>query len=287
MTFPRPRVVLSECLELSACRYNGQRIPADIVNQLAPFVDLVPICPEVRIGLGIPRDPIRLVALESGRTGLAQPSTGRDLSALMDEWSAAWLDSAGELDGFLMKSRSPSCGPDGVKVYAGADESRAPVREEPGRFAAAIRERFPDYPVEDEGRLADLRVRERFLTRIFAFADFRAARGRGSVADLAAFHARYKLLLLVHSEPSMRALGRLVAGASGLPAGEAWTNYGPLFREALARLPGRRTHLNVLQHAAGYVTDSPSPEDYLAGQAYFRPFPSELMDPRDSGRGRG
>ncbi|HSM35118.1 MAG TPA: DUF523 and DUF1722 domain-containing protein [Longimicrobiales bacterium] len=320
-TFPRPRLVLSECLELSACRYNGQRIPADIVNQLAPHVDLVPVCPEVRIGLGVPRDPIRLVALEAGRTGLAQPSTGRDLSALMDDWSAEWLAGVGDVDGFLLKSRSPSCGPDDVKVYAGVEEGHASLRKEPGRFAAAVRERFPAYPMEDEGRLTNLRIREQFLTRIFALAAFRAARERGRVADLVAFHASHKFVLLVNSEPSMRELGRLVAGAADLPPEEAWHLYGEGFRAALDGLPARRTHLNVLQHAAGYVTESLSADerahfggmlevygqgklplsapvsllqswiarfqvDYLANQAYFRPFPPELMDLRDSGRGR-
>ncbi len=318
---PRPRVVLSECLELSACRYNGQRIPADIVNQLAPFVDLLPVCPEVRIGLGIPRDPIRLVALEHGRTGLAQPTTGRDLSALMDDWAVAWLAAVGEVDGFLLKSRSPSCGPDDVKVYAGIDESQAPLRKEPGRFAVAVRERFPAYPLEDEGRLTNQRIREHFLTRIFALAAFRAARDRGRVSDLVEFHARYKFVLLVNSEPALRELGRLVARAADLPPDEAWKRYGDGFREALDGLPARRTHLNVLQHAVGYVADSLTPAerghfrelldaygegrlplsapvallqswiarfdvDYLGSQAYFRPFPRELMDLRDSGRAR-
>jgi uncharacterized protein YbgA (DUF1722 family)/uncharacterized protein YbbK (DUF523 family) len=319
--FARPRVVLSECLELSACRYNGQRIPADIVNQLAPHVDLVPVCPEVRIGLGVPRDPIRLVALEGDRTGLAQPSTGRDLSVLMDDWAAEWLDGVGEVDGFLLKSRSPSCGPDDVKVYAGIEDGQAPIRKEPGRFAAAVRERFPAFPIEDEGRLTNFRIREHFLTSIFALAAFRAARTRGRVADLVDFHARHKFVLLVNSEPTMRELGRLVANAADFPADEIWARYEQGFREALDGLPARRTHLNILQHGAGYVSDSLSPDErrhfgdvleaygegrlplgapvsilqswivrfeveYLANQAYFRPFPRELMDLRDSGRGR-
>ena len=320
--FPRPRVVLSECLELSACRYNGQRVPADIVNQLAPFVDLVPICPEVRIGLGIPRDPIRMYALSEDRTGLTQPSTGRDLSDLMDTWAHGWLDGLGDdIDGFLLKSRSPSCGPDDVKVYAGAEEGQAPLRKEPGRFAAAVRERYPAFPIEDEGRLTNQRIREHFLTRIFALASLRAARARGRVADLVDFHARHKFVLLVNSEPTMRELGRLVAGAARGSLEEDWLAYSVGFREALDGLPARRTHLNVLQHAAGYVSDEISADErshfgdlleaygegrlplsapvvllqswiarfdvqYLANQAYFRPFPRELMDLRDSGRGR-
>ncbi|MEJ2504398.1 MAG: DUF523 domain-containing protein, partial [Gemmatimonadota bacterium] len=107
----RPRLVLSRCLELEACRYNAQLIRSSVVRLLEPFVEFVPVCPEVEVGLGVPRDPIRLV--EGGGGGglrLVQPSTGRDLTQAMHSFAHAYADATNGVDGLLLKSRSPSCG---------------------------------------------------------------------------------------------------------------------------------------------------------------------------------
>lgn len=107
---PRPRLVLSRCLELDACRYNAVSIRAPLVPALDPWLELVPVCPEVEVGLGVPRDPIRLVREGSG-TRLLQPSTGRDLTQEMAAFSDRFLGGLDYVDGFLLKARSPSCGP--------------------------------------------------------------------------------------------------------------------------------------------------------------------------------
>ncbi len=314
----RPRLVVSRCLDLDACRYNGVAIRAPLVGRLAAHVELVPVCPEVEVGLGVPRDPIRLVrGRDGGGVRLVQPSTGRDLTGAMDAFAAGFVERVGEVDGFLLKSRSPSCGIDDVKVY-GEGAGAAPVGKDHGRFAAAVLEAFPDHPVEHEGRLTNLALRDHWLTALFAVAALREAHARGGMGELVAFHARHKLLLMASSPAEQTALGRIVAGGDGRSAASTWDAYAAAFRRALVRPPRPGTHVNVLQHAAGYFKDRLEPaekavfltllEDYRGGrvprlaplavlrswvarfhepwleaQAYLAPYPRPLMDLRDSG----
>lgn len=133
--FPEPVLVISQCLEFEPCRYDGAMIRSDFVKALAPHVRYRPVCPEVEVGLGIPRDPIRLVA-SGDRNRLVQPRTGRDLTDDMEAFADRFLGRLDGVDGFILKSKSPSCGPDMVKVFDGT-ESPAVVRRGAGLFAAA------------------------------------------------------------------------------------------------------------------------------------------------------
>ncbi len=247
--WPRPRLVVSACLELEACRYNGQSIRARIVPRLEPYVELVRVCPEVGIGLGVPRPPVRLVSA-GDLPRLVQPATGRDVTGDMASFAASWLGGVGEVDGFLLKSRSPSCGPRDVKVYS---EGGIPRNEKvPGMFAAAVAERFPLAALEDEGRLTNYRLRHLFLTRLFLGARFRSL--PATAGALVSFHASNKLLLLAHSEPWLRELGRLVASVSRLGPEEVKRRYAEGFARALSRPAGPGPLVNALQHAAGHFS---------------------------------
>jgi len=115
LSYPRPRIGISRCIELDHCRYNGDSIGSEFVRRLQDHVDLVPVCPEVGIGLGVPRDPIRIVVRGGGRH-LVQPSTGRDVTASMISFTDGFLDQLGEVEGFILKSRSPSCGAYDVRI---------------------------------------------------------------------------------------------------------------------------------------------------------------------------
>jgi uncharacterized protein YbbK (DUF523 family) len=149
----------------------------EFVRGLKARVDFLPVCPEMEIGLGCPRDAIRVVSAGGGLR-LVQPTTGRDLTDLMCTFTASFLDAMGTVDGFLLKSRSPSCGIKDVKVFATADADE-PQGLGIGFFAAAVLERFPDAAVEDEDGLQDPSLREHFLTRIFTMAEFRSGRRGG------------------------------------------------------------------------------------------------------------
>jgi uncharacterized protein YbbK (DUF523 family) len=167
----RPIVVISRCIDFDSCRYNGQVIRASLREELEPFVELRPICPELEIGLAVPRDPVKLVGRDDG-PHMLQPSTGRDLTAAMDAFSGRFLDSLHDVDGFILKSRSPSCAIRDGKVFR-SDAEGAEHDSGPGLFAARVLERFPHASVEDEARLGDERLRRRFLTRVFTLARLR------------------------------------------------------------------------------------------------------------------
>jgi uncharacterized protein YbbK (DUF523 family) len=167
MSFPQPVVAVSQCLGFAAVRNNGAIVEAEWVQRLAQFVRIIELCPEVGIGLGVPRDPIRLQRNGPG-VSLVQPATARDLTTAMHHYSLATLDSLDCVDGFILKSRSPSCGIRGVSIFA--DAGAEIVDTGAGMFAAAVLERFPHLPVEDELTLRDPDTRANFLTRIFARA---------------------------------------------------------------------------------------------------------------------
>jgi uncharacterized protein YbbK (DUF523 family) len=176
-TFVKPVVVISKCLEFAPCRYDGSMVSDEFVRGLKARVDFLPVCPEMEIGLGCPRDAIRVVSV-GGELRLMQPTTGRDVTPEMRAFAAAFLGGLGTVDGFLLKSRSPSCGARDVKVFATADADE-PCGSGIGFFAAAVLERFPDAAVEDESRLQNPSLCEHFLTRIFTMAEFRSGRRGG------------------------------------------------------------------------------------------------------------
>ncbi len=273
--FPRPVLVVSECLEFEPCRYNGATIRFGLIRVLEPFVEYRRVCPEVGIGLGVPRDPIRIVAAGGGRR-LVQPATGRDLTGAMEGFAAGFVGRVGEVDGFILKSRSPSCGRDGVRVMAGPESGRV-VGRGAGLFAAAVAERFGDLAIEDERRLRDDRIREHFLTRLFAFARLRQVVAGGTMAELVGFHASHKFLLLACDERRLRDLGRIAGkadpGSRGALAGRAGGNggagkgcanaedfaaiaarYRTVFHQALRDPPGRGPLVNACQHIFGFLS---------------------------------
>jgi uncharacterized protein YbbK (DUF523 family) len=276
--FARPRVVLSRCLELDKVRYDGEKIAYGFVLELEPYVDLLPICPEVEIGLGVPRDPIRVIEGERGFR-LVQPSTGRDLTSEMGTFAEGFLGGVTSVDGFLLKNRSPSCGIGDVKRYR-PDGEPSSSGEGAGLFGKAVLDRFGRLAVEDEGRLKDLRIREHFLTKLFALAALREIEQAGSLRGLIDFHARYKFVLMAYSQKGLRGLSRLVAERSQKPFGELVAEYRTEFGAVLRQPPGSASVINVLDHAAG------SSRKHLGrrGPAMF--FPEALVSVSDSGKGR-
>ncbi|UCG41850.1 MAG: DUF1722 domain-containing protein [candidate division WOR-3 bacterium] len=320
MDFPEPRVVFSRCLGFEACRYNGQIIASEAVDHLRKFFDCVTPCPEADIGLGIPRDPIRIVRTAEGLR-LVQPSTGRDVSDDMQGFARDFLDQLGPVDGFVLKSRSPSCGLTDVKLFGEASKGSALPGKIPGFFGGAVLERFPQAAIEDEGRLTNFSIREHFLTRVYTSARFRRLEERSSMAGLVQFQAENKLLFMAYNQTRMRELGRIVANQERLSVGEVFGRYAETLPLVFAKQPRFNSAINVLQHGAGFFKDeisarekgflADSLESYRAGrvplsvpqsiirawvarfdvpyleqQTFFRPYPEELQFISDSGKGR-
>jgi uncharacterized protein YbgA (DUF1722 family)/uncharacterized protein YbbK (DUF523 family) len=322
-SFPKPRIVISKCIGFDPCRYNGEIIQDKFVDRLQPHVEFICVCPEVEIGLGTPRAPIRVVAAGSSFK-LIQPSSGLDVSEKMRSFTSGFLGNLDDVDGFILKNRSPSCGFTDVKFYRGPEKGSA-IGRTAGFFGGAVLERFGDRAVEDEGRLKNMTIREHFLARIFAFARFRALQPTSPVQtpmrSLVRFHSENKLLLMSYSQTNLRELGRIVANAGGKSMKDVLDLYGSYFRKALFKLPRHASPVNVLTHALGYFKDELSAREkhhfleitedyrqgrtplssalsilrswvirfeseYLRDQTFFNPFPEALMALDDSGKGR-
>jgi uncharacterized protein YbgA (DUF1722 family)/uncharacterized protein YbbK (DUF523 family) len=248
-----PVVVLSKCLEQEACRYNAQVVRDDFVRELEPFVEYVTVCPEVEIGLGVPRDPIRLVRI-GGSTRLVQPTTGRDLTDAMDTFAESFLSDLRPVDGFILKNRSPSCGIKDVKLHS-EHAKTAPHGKGPGQFAEHVLRLYGDLAVEDEGRLRNPRLRHHFLTRLYAHAGLREVERAPSMRGLIAYHSTNKLLFMAHNQAGTRALGKVVANAGKADVRSVVRSYRDGLGRVLVRPAKAGSWVNVAQHAFGYVSD--------------------------------
>jgi uncharacterized protein YbgA (DUF1722 family)/uncharacterized protein YbbK (DUF523 family) len=252
----KPRVVISRCIEFDHCRYNGDMIGNDLVRRLkeSGTIDFIPVCMESEIGLGVPRDPVRIVQMKEGVKRLVQPTTGRDVTELAVDFSEGFMASLRGVDGFILKSRSPSCGIRDAKVYPKAEKAAALTREA-GIFGAAVKAHFPYLAIEDENRLRHVKLAEHFLTRVFSFASWRGMVAEGGMKDIVDWHTENKLLLMMYSQKEMRALGNLVANKGGLSLDALKAEYGEGLHRAMAEPPRCTSPVNVLHHCLGYVSD--------------------------------
>lgn len=249
----RPRVIVSRCLELAECRYDGGGVASSVVRALRHHVDLVPVCPEVRIGLGVPRAPIQIEEA-AGEQRLVQPSTGRDLTASMTRFAQAFADQTTDVDGVLLKSRSPSCGIGDVKIIVDGSPT---AQDGIGMFSRVMAARFPHVAMEDEARLQDAGVLRPWLTRIWASARLRNAAEDGPEA-LTAFHGRYAPVRRVWPADIRGELDRLVAAAAASSgSGDSSELYRATFSKALV--------------------ERELPEHLGSGSPGFEAFPADLL----------
>ena len=243
---------ISSCLLGERVRWNGtHKLDRFLTDTLGKFVEYVPVCPEVECGFGIPREPFRLVGdLNSPR--LVTSRTKQDYTGHMTQWArkrVAELENE-NLNGFIFKSKSPSSGMEAVKVY---NKKGIPVKKGVGIFARVFMEHFPLLPVEDEGRIHDLKLRENFIERIFTFKRWREALAeKKSRGNLVSFHTRHKMLILSHSPQHHRVMGRLVARAKDIPLKALYKQYQKLLMEALRLKSTPKKNANVLTQILGY-----------------------------------
>lgn len=312
MTFPVIRVGISSCLLGNDVRYDGgHKRDRYLTDTLGQFFEWVPVCPEVELGLGTPRETLRLVGSPQDPR-LVFAKTQEDITERMRGWSEVRLAKLERLDlcGYILKSDSPSCGMERVRVYGG---NGMPNKTGTGIFARALMERHPLLPVEEEGRLHDLGLRENFVERVFCYGRWRRLVTDGLTrGKLVAFHAAHKLLLMAHSPTHLTELGRVVAAAKESGRAELERTYGERFMATLKVKATTRKHVNVLQHILGYfkrdldASDKAEalailgdyarglvplivpltlvkhhlrrrPVPYLADQVYLNPHPRELM----------
>jgi len=317
---PPLRIGVSACLLGHKVRYDGQHKRDNFVAAtLDQHVEFVPVCPEVEVGMPIPRPTLRLVR-DSNKKVTDAPKLisehGVDWTARMNRFAGRRVRALQkqQLSGYVLKSKSPSCGLERVRLYPPAEVGhQMPDKKGVGLFAAVLRTLWPNLPVEEEGRLNDPRFRENFIERVFAFHRLQALwRGRWTLGKLVAFHTAHKLALLAHEPAAYKELGRLVAAAKSVPRAELKARYEERFMAGMKKIatPGRNS--NVLMHMYGYLRkelDERSKHEllgyiedyrkgllplvvpitllrhhvrhfgveYLLGQTYLDPHPKELM----------
>lgn len=296
----------------------GHKRDAYLVEVFGPQVTWVPVCPEVESGLPVPRPTLRLERSPEGGVEvngilvrLIMPRSGGDWTDEMAGYAAQRVKAlaAADLDGFILKRDSPSCGLDRVKVYGGGG---AGERKGRGVFTEALVRVLPHLPMEEEGRLTDPKLRENFIERVFAHARLRAMfSARWTIGSLVRFHTVHKLTLLAHQPTAYQSLGRLVARAKGMPRADLREAYTAQFMAALSVVATPARHVNVMEHMLGYLRDQVDQDardemrrlvhdyrrgvvplivpltllhhyarrhkvEYLLGQTYLEPHPREL-----------
>ncbi len=254
------RVGISACLMGEEVRFDGgHKHDSYVTGTLGRYFEFVPFCPEVAVGLGTPRPPIRLVHHEGGvrARGVKDPTI--DPTEDLIAYGRSVAEQAAGFAGFILKRASPSCGMERVKVYR---ENGHPTHDGSGLFAAALMAELPLLPVEEEGRLGDPVLRENFIERVFLFNRWQRVVAEGLTPKaLVRFHTAHKLMLMAHSQEAYRELGRLVAAAGSRPLDELADQYISSLMVAFRKKVSRGQHLNVLLHLMGYLKDHLDPGD--------------------------
>jgi uncharacterized protein YbgA (DUF1722 family)/uncharacterized protein YbbK (DUF523 family) len=252
------RIGVSSCLLGEQVRFDGGHKRSDfLTDTLGRFVEFVPVCPEMEIGLGTPRESIRLVrdGDDADAIRLVGNKTGLDHTDKMKAYADRRTSELGreELSGYVLKKDSPSCGMERVRVYAASGMA---TRDGAGLFASALMFRYPSLPVEEEGRLNDPHLRENFVERVFAYRRLRSFfSSRWSLGGLVQFHTVHKLVLMAHSPKAYSELGRFVADAKHLARDRVRNEYELMFMDALKKLATAARHTNVLHHMLGYLRE--------------------------------
>jgi uncharacterized protein YbgA (DUF1722 family)/uncharacterized protein YbbK (DUF523 family) len=305
----RPLIAVSSCLLGEAVRYDGgHKRDSWITGPLSRHLDYRPICPEVAIGLGVPRPPIHLTGAPQRPRAVGVQDPSLDVTAALQGFARHTARELQGVAGYILKSRSPSCGMARVKLHGQHGARQTTV----GIHAREIMARLPQLPVEEEGRLNDPLRRENFITRVYTYHRWLVfRRQRLSARGLLAFHTAHKYLVMAHNQAAYRRLGKLLADLKGVQLPAIAEQYIAELMGALGRCANRAHHVNVLQHITGYLKrrldgdDKQAlvaaiaaygrgevplivplfllrhhlrqhPDPYLAGQWYLNPYPDAL-----------
>lgn len=317
--FNTPTLIVSKCINNNPCRYDGSSSPCEYLNTLSQYINIIEICPEQAIGLNTPRNPIRLVGSKENHD-LIMPGTNEILTNKMKSFCNIFKEEYSSLDGFLLKSRSPSCGINDVKIYSSSEKGPC-IAKGKGIFGEFIVNNFINIPIEDDGRLNNFSIRENFFTRIFTIASFKEVLKSNSISKLLDFHTNNKLLFMSYSQSSQKKLGKLVANHEQNPTNLIFEEYYKGMLNLLKTPPKYTSRINTLNHALGYFDSNLKicekeyfsqildnyrygkiplsvpisllksyslrfNNKYLLQQTFLNPYPEELISISDSGKGR-
>jgi uncharacterized protein YbgA (DUF1722 family)/uncharacterized protein YbbK (DUF523 family) len=253
--FPRLSIGVSSCLLGNAVRYDGnhKRQPW-LVEVLGRYAEFVPYCPEMAIGLGVPREPIQLYGDADNPRVRGVVDTSLDVTDALHAYGKEVAGQLGGMAGYVFMSKSPSCGVWRVKVRL--DNGQA-MKKGRGAYAASVISRCPNLPVEEEGRLNDHVLRENFITRLYVWQRWINMLGNGlTAAGLIDFHTRHKYLVMAHSQAAYRRMGQMLSHLKGVDLAGVAADYVDELMGALQRRVTPARHVNVLQHIMGYLKRS-------------------------------
>jgi len=302
---------ISSCLLGNPVRHDGSHKKNQyVMESLSSWFEFRAVCPEAAIGLGVPRPAMRLVKTAEGIRMVVSKSPENDLTDRLIAWSENAVDNMHDLSGYILKSQSPSCGMERVRIF---DHNGVPKKEAAGLFASTLMQAMPWLPVEEEGRLNDPALRENFIQRVYIYHRWQQMIARGiSVASLMEFHQRHKLQLLAHNEAMYRQLGRHIAGVNRTNLEDVAQHYLENMMHCMSQRATRKRHTNVLMHVMGYLKHKLSgqdkqelldtleqyrtgllpivvpltllkhhlrvyPDPYIGNQHYLAPYPEALM----------
>ncbi|GAA4359268.1 DUF523 and DUF1722 domain-containing protein [Kangiella marina] len=304
-------IAISSCLLGNKVRFDGGHKQSKYcLNTLSDWFEYQPICPEMGIGMPAPRPPIHLMEKGDQIRVVQVDDHSEDMTDELKAFAHEKLSEIDQISGYIVIRNSPSCGMERVKVY---HENGNPAgKSDRGIYINEIMKARPELPVEEEGRLQDAKLRENFITRVFAYEDFKkSVRSAPSVDALVKFHSRYKYLVMAHSYDDYKTLGRLVANNDGNSLTLLINKYEQALMSTLKKLANAKSHSNVLYHILGYLKEDLNPtakqelihvieqyrtgivtliapitlinhyikqygNEYIAQQAYLNPHPVEL-----------
>jgi len=305
------KVGISSCVLGERVRFDsGHKMSNFVTKELSPYFDFISVCPEVGVGMPVPRPTIRLVSNEERVELVETKNPENDHTANMLTYSANKVDElqSEQLCGYIVCAKSPTCGMERVKVYSKNNATKEGI----GLYTQTLMKKMPWLPVEEDGRLNDPVLKENFITRVFCLSDFYDSMDgeptRGKIID---FHSRYKLALMAHHPESYRSVGRLVADVASYEIAEFYQEYRLGLMKALANRANRKNNTNVLMHLQGYFKRTLTkdekkelatvihdyrtgtlpllapltlikhylntyPDEYLAKQKFLEPYPQEM-----------
>lgn len=259
MTNNKIKIGISSCLLGHEVRYDGgHKRHSYIESTLGQYFEFMPFCPEVDIGLGIPRPPIRLEWNENSIHCVGVKDPQQNMTERLKKSANKQKHWHLTISGYILKKDSPSCGMERVKIY----RNNMPERTGTGIYAEQMMKNFPDLPVEEEGRLGDSKLRENFIRRVYTFHRWREMlNNKISVKSLMDFHAKHKLIIMSHNQNAAREMGRLLADLNPDNIEHVADQYLHNLMQTLKIIATAGNHVNVLQHIQGYLKNKLDSDD--------------------------
>lgn len=307
------KIGISSCLMGEKVRFDaGHKKNNYVTDTLSNYFEFTPFCPEVSIGLGIPRETIRLVSVDDEIRCVGTKSADLDVTEKLYQSADDQKHWVAELSGYILKKDSPSCGMERVKVYQGIEKGKMAEKSGIGLYAKRLMENFPHLPIEEEGRLSDPRLRENFIQRVYIYARWQELEHKGfSIRALQTFHAQHKYIFMSHNQTLGRALGASLAN-SDKDIEVLAQEYLAAMMTLLKSIATVKNHVNTLQHIQGYLKNDLDagdkeelrvtienyqkfllplivpitllrhhfrrhPKDYIENSFYLQPHPGEMM----------